>query len=75
MAGSAAVLAIVLAAGTSAPAALDTWAVVSSKKAETGNLAELVTVALSQDTTLRLVERQRILDVAKELAIRDRRRP
>jgi hypothetical protein len=58
-----------LLAASNAHAALDTWAVLSSTKAETSNLADLVTVALSQDTTLRLVERRRILEVAKELAL------
>jgi len=50
------------------PSALTTWAVLASKKVEQSGLADLVAAALSRDASLRLVDRDRLREAARELA-------
>ena len=67
------------AAGAETPAGLNTWAVIPSTEPEMTTLADLLTVALGQDPArqgdaaaspaLRLIERSRILEVAREQAL------
>jgi hypothetical protein len=55
-------------AGGTAPPGMDTWAVLSSKKVEESGLADLVTVGLARDPSMKLVDRDRLREAAKELA-------
>lgn len=58
-----------VAAATEAKAGLKTWAVISSAKIQKAGLTELLTAALSREKGIRLVERDRLRLVAKELTL------
>jgi len=55
-------------AGGTAPPGMDAWAVLSSKKVEESGLADLVTVGLARDPSMKRVDRDRLREAAKELA-------
>ncbi len=56
-------------ATTDAKAGLKTWAVISSAKIQKAGLADLLTAALAREKGIKLVERDRLRLVAKELTL------
>lgn len=56
-------------ATTEAKADMKTWAVISSAKIQKAGLTDLLTAALSREKGIKLVERDRLRLVAKELAL------
>lgn len=58
-----------VAVATETKAGLKTWAVISSARVQKAGLADLLTAALSREKGIKLVERDRLQLVAKELAL------